>query len=110
MKLLFDANISWRIVKLTAPVFDSLHVEQSTLPIPATDSEIWSYARENDFIIVTNDEDFINLAVAKGFPPKIIILRTGNQKTRAIADILLTNSSRIIELEMSEIYGILEIV
>jgi len=30
-----------------------------------------------NFIIVTNDDDFLNLTNMKGFPPKVVLLRTG---------------------------------
>ncbi len=40
----------------------------------ATDREIWSFARENGFCIVTFDSDFNDLATLQGQPPKIIWL------------------------------------
>jgi predicted nuclease of predicted toxin-antitoxin system len=49
MKLLFDANISWRIVKLILPYFpDSLQVESTELPEAAKDVQIRSWAKKND--------------------------------------------------------------
>ena len=64
MKLLLDANISWRLVKKLAGVFPNvLHVNDSGLPIPAKDEEIWNWALQNDFVIVTNDEDFLNFTL-----------------------------------------------
>jgi predicted nuclease of predicted toxin-antitoxin system len=52
---------------------DCLYVDSIGLNIPAKDSEIWDYARTNGLIIVTNDEDFIDLMNVKGFPPKVIL-------------------------------------
>lgn len=78
MKLLLDANISWRLIASLKPYFtDCLHVDHIGLTMPAKDSEIWNYALVNGLIIVTNDEDFLNLASGKGFPPKVNPLNSG---------------------------------
>jgi len=109
MKLLLDANISWRLLTRLKPHFKVCqHVDNIGLTQPARDIEIWNYAAEHDFIIVTNDEDFINLANAKGFPPKVILLRTGNQSSTYICDILLNHINDIYELASSSEYGFLE--
>jgi predicted nuclease of predicted toxin-antitoxin system len=81
MKLLLDANILWRIVaglKLHFP--DCVHMDKTGLHVPANDSQVWSYAKSNQFIMVTNDDDFLNLSNVNGFPPKVLLLRTGNQR------------------------------
>ncbi|MFN4299832.1 MAG: DUF5615 family PIN-like protein [Thermaurantimonas sp.] len=91
MKLLLDANISWRLVKKLAGVVPNvLHVNDSGLPMPAKDEEIWSWALHNDFVIVTNDEDFLNFSLLKGFPPKVILLRKGNLSTNEVAALLIS--------------------
>ena len=56
---------------------DCLHIENSGLPIPSKDLDIWNYAKGNDFIIVTMDEDFLDMINIFGFPPKVVLLRTG---------------------------------
>lgn len=43
------------------------------------DSVIWSFAKQEGYTIVTNDEDFVNILSSKGWPPKIVLLKTGNQ-------------------------------
>lgn len=80
MRLLLDANLSWRLVPVLKQHFDDcFHVDSIDLTVPAKDSEIWDYARKNALIIVTNDEDFIDFINVKGFPPKVILLKTGDQ-------------------------------
>jgi predicted nuclease of predicted toxin-antitoxin system len=70
MKLLVDANLSWRLTKILENEFAGIkHVEQTDLPIPATDIQIWDFARSNGYIILTNDEDFLNLLLQKGSDP-----------------------------------------
>ena len=64
MKLLFDQNLSRRLVRMLAIEHpDSAHVTEVGLD-SATDNEIWSYAREHDFVIVSKDSDFRQLPVA----------------------------------------------
>jgi predicted nuclease of predicted toxin-antitoxin system len=111
MRLLPDANLSWRMMPALKQHFaDCFHVDQVGLNVPATDLEIWNYARENKLIIVTNDEDFIDLMNLKGFPPKVLLLRTGNQSTMFIANLLILRKANIQSLYQTEEYGLLEIV
>jgi predicted nuclease of predicted toxin-antitoxin system len=110
MKLLFDNNISYRIVKMLAANFpDCIHATRTGLLMPAPDTEIWRFARQNGFAVVTNDEDFVNLENLYGFPPKIIHLRFGNAKTLLIAEKLTSNSLEIIRFLQSTEQGVLEI-
>ena len=111
MKLLLDANLSWRLSKILSPHFEQIeHVDHCGLQVPATDMEIWDWASRNDAIIVTNDEDYYYFSVQKGFPPKIVLLRTGNQSTNNVAELLIKHASRIQDLYESEDYGLLEII
>jgi predicted nuclease of predicted toxin-antitoxin system len=80
----------------------------TSLPVPAADTRIWNYARENGCIIVTQDSDFLNLLQTKGYPPKIILLRTGNISAREAERILLQAKPSIKELERQHL-GLLEI-
>jgi predicted nuclease of predicted toxin-antitoxin system len=62
IKLLFDANISYRIKKKVDSYFgELLHVTDTNLPVPAKDSEIWEWAKKNNYLIVSYDEDFESL-------------------------------------------------
>ena len=59
MKLLLDANLSWRLAeKLKAHFTDCLHVDKAGLAVPAKDAEIWLYALLHDLLLVNNDDDF----------------------------------------------------
>ena len=90
MRLLLDANLSWRMVSVLNQYFEYCeHVDRCGLKIPASDTQIWTYASENDYVIVTNDEDFVNLAQMKGFPPKVIILKTRNRSGLFISNLLI---------------------
>ena len=88
MKLLFDQNLSHRLVAdLLALYPDSSHVRLAGLE-RATDADVWSYARNQGFTIVTKDADFYERSLLQGHPPKVIWIRRGNCSTSLIADIL----------------------
>jgi len=110
MKILLDANISYKLVNKLKPIFGECdHVDLIGLNVPAQDIDIWKYAKDNEFIIITKDEDFMNLLEIKGFPPKIVLLRTGNSSSKALFELLEKMKPTIEDLEKSE-YGLLEIV
>ena len=105
--LLFDQNISPRLVEHLSDLYpNSVHV--STVGMGnAFDIEVWQYAYDNDYIIVTKDADFSEFGLLKGFPPKIIWIRRGNCSTRDIETILRENYSAIGELNEDSETGIL---
>ena len=110
MKLLLDANLSWRLIPSLSEHFDECsHVNKTNLPKPAKDIEIWQFAAENDYIIITQDSDFLNLLESKGFPPKVILLRVGNMDKNMVKEILIQAKSSIIEFASSN-FGLLEII
>jgi predicted nuclease of predicted toxin-antitoxin system len=110
MKLLFDANLSWRLAAALAGSFgECVHVNKTELPKPATDTEIWNYAAQNDYIIVTQDTDFLNFLETSGWPPKLVLLRVGNMGRDEAAALLLRAKPQIEDLNKND-YGLLEIV
>ncbi|MEE3719891.1 DUF5615 family PIN-like protein [Tumidithrix elongata RA019] len=107
MKLLFDHNLSPRLVVSLAELFpDSNHVFQLELD-RVEDRQIWEYAKANDFIIVTRDSDYNELQILLGFPPKLVWIRRGNCSTNEIENILKTHYPDIQELTNIESLGLL---
>lgn len=97
MKLLFDQNLSPKLVHRLADLFpDSSHVQMEGLDC-AGDNQIWEYARLNGFTIVTKDADYNNMSVLRGVPPKVIWLLLGNCTTSQI-DAVFRNRFADIEL------------
>jgi len=81
MKLLFDQNLSPKLVNRLADLFPaSSHVQSVGLDC-ASDDQVWEHARLNGFAVVTKDEDYNNLSVLRGSPPKVIWLQLGNCTT-----------------------------
>ena len=104
MKLLFDQNISFRLIKRIIDLFpDSKQVRELGLE-NSTDTEIFDFVKRNDFAIVTFDSDFCDLNIIRGFPPKIIWIRTGNTTTKNLEN-LLRKKNDLIKLFLNEDYG-----
>jgi len=71
MKLLFDPNLSYKLIGRLGDLFpDSEHVRNLNLH-EADDRTVWEYARANGFAIVSKDEDFHQLSFLYGPPPKV---------------------------------------
>jgi predicted nuclease of predicted toxin-antitoxin system len=110
MKILLDANISWKLINRLKPVFgECAHVDLIGLAVPAEDIDIWNYALDNGYIIITKDNDFVDLLEINGFPPKVVLLKTGNNSSHALMELLENVKPMIEDLEKND-YGLLEIV
>lgn len=109
MKLLFDENLSDRLVVLLQPDFPgSAHVER-LLGRGRSDDEIWEYARANGFAIASKDNDFRQRAFLVGPPPKVVWLSVGNSGTDAIASLLRAKSTELTLFEGSAVEALLVI-
>ena len=110
MKLLFDQNLSPRLVNRLSDLYPaSSHVSNLGLS-EALDRAIWDYAQKEDYLIVTKDVDFSEISMLLGYPPKILWIRRGNCSTRDIEDILRTNFEMIKAFVNDNKVGILELL
>ena len=88
MRLLFDQNLSRKLVGLLAAEYpNSLHVESAGL-LNADDLIVWHYAAREGLVVVSKDSDFQEMAVWKGPPPQVIWLNVGNGPTALVASLL----------------------
>ena len=95
MKLLFDENLSPKLVALLANEFrGSSHIELLRMR-GTTDRTIWHYAKDHGFIIVSKDNDFRQQVFLRGPPPKVVWLSVGNAGTQAVALLLKQNFQRV---------------
>jgi len=71
MRLLFDQNISFRVIKGIKDLFPlSKQVRELGLE-NYSDRLIWDYAKKEDYTIVTFDSDFFDLNLILGTPQKL---------------------------------------
>ena len=80
MQFLIDANLPYRFDLWRGPAFTHVFDLDDTW----TDSEIWSHAREKDFVIVSKDADFSVRIILAEPPPRVIHIRVGNMKMREL--------------------------
>lgn len=109
MKLLFDEHLSRKLVRMLAAEYPgSAHARG--LPLQSfKDTPIWDYAKTTGYVIVTKDVDFRVLSFARGHPPKIILLRTGNGPSTAVALLLRNSRERIAEFLADKKRSLLEL-
>jgi predicted nuclease of predicted toxin-antitoxin system len=109
MKLLFDQNLSPKLVAKLGDLFPgSDHVYALGLDA-ANDREIRAFAGENEFIVVTKDADYGELNSLYGAPPKVIWIRRGNCSTVAVERILRDHWNDISRLANDAESGVLTI-
>lgn len=109
MKLLFDENLSRRIVpalEFTYP--GTTHVVFAGLE-QADDRTVWTFAKDNSFVIVTKDDDFTELLSLLGHPPKVIRLAFGNCTNQAVINALTHAHASITETFSTSTIGLIEI-
>ncbi len=107
MKLLFDENLSRRLVARLADLFpESSHVVLDGL-LQNADVVVWEHAKARDFAIVTADADFYELSTAFGPPPKVIWLRGCDYPTGVAEGLIRKQAIRIADFLNSPDQGVL---
>ena len=95
MKLLLDENLSRRLVLFLLETYP----ESSQVALlgmqQASDLEVWRYAGEHGYVLVTNDADFYDLSLTRGAPPLVLWLRSGNADKSLILKLLLEHRQQI---------------
>ena len=99
MKLLFDQNLSHRLVSMLADSFPaSAHLRDFDLQ-RADDATIWEFAKDSGYIIVSKDDDFHQRSFLYGHPPKVVWLRLGNCSTEQVAETLRAGAHHLSAFE-----------
>ena len=92
MKILIDQNISYRLISYIQESLPDIHHVKTLGLINASDHQIFRYARENYFeAVLTLDEDFYNILLSQGTPPKVIWLRLKNASVATQAQHIMNN-------------------
>ena len=108
IRLIADENISWRLKK-HLPDWEILPYNEISTGNRLTDFMIWQFAKSNNYVILTFDEDFSEIQNIYNYPPKIIWLRTGNVSTTMIAALLKSLQKEIEKFLDDDNLGIYEI-
>jgi predicted nuclease of predicted toxin-antitoxin system len=99
VKLLLDENLSDRVIPQILDLYPaSTHVKSHGL-IHSDDAEIWSFARQHGYVIVSKDADFHQRSLVFGHPPKLVFLRVGNCPTGRITQLLRSSYNLLTEFD-----------
>lgn len=109
MKLLFDQNLSHKLALVVQNQFPaSAHVRELGLS-EADDHDLWDFAREHGFTIISKDSDFHQRSLLYGAPPKVVWLRVGNCSTTELIDLLQRHLDNLLRFDSDESGTFLEI-
>lgn len=99
MKLLFDQNLSFRLVTALADLYPgSAHVRALALA-EADDDLVWRHAAQHGFVIISKDADFHQRSFVFGAPPKVIWIRLGNCSTDEVERLLRARHGDVLAFE-----------
>jgi predicted nuclease of predicted toxin-antitoxin system len=110
MKLLFDQNISHRILNHIQDILPEAKQLRDLGLENNSDKQIWEYAKKSAYIIVTFDGDFYDFSLVWGHPPKIIWIRTYNQTTKNVGEIIRKYIDKIQDFQNDNDLACLEII
>ena len=109
MKLLFDEHLSYKLISKLSDIFpDSKHVNDLNLQ-SESDLKIWEYAKNNEFVIVSKDSDFMDIVNIKGYPPYLVWIRSGNVRVKDIERTIRNNAVKILNTFKNRDIGIIQI-
>ena len=100
MKIWVDAQLSPSIAAWINRTFDDFEaVSVRSLGLrDATDPDIFEAARKADVVVMSKDDDFIQLIEQRGTPPKLILITCGNTSNAKMRDILAKTLSKATDL------------
>jgi predicted nuclease of predicted toxin-antitoxin system len=94
---LLDENLAASLAPALSDLYPgSAHVSDFGLA-STRDRAIWTYSGANGFVLVTKDEDFHQLSVLFGPPPKVIWIGLGNCSTADVAHLLRVRRADIVQ-------------
>lgn len=60
------------------------------------DITIWRHAAEHEFILVSKDDDFRQLSLLHGAPPKVVLCAIGNSGNADVVALLVEHQATIL--------------
>ncbi|MFP4166816.1 MAG: DUF5615 family PIN-like protein [Opitutales bacterium] len=101
MKFLIDAQLPPVLQRvMLREGYDAVHVKDVNL-VPSEDFEIRNYALREGYVVISKDDDFAAYASGPMSDLKVVWVRTGNCKNKALIDALLLHLPACTELLLS---------
>ncbi|MFL6232186.1 MAG: DUF5615 family PIN-like protein [Thermoanaerobaculia bacterium] len=94
-----DAQLPPALAKWLRDLDESgaVHVEDLGL-LRAEDREIFEKARQVEAVVVTKDNDFVQILERRGPPPQVVWVTCGNRGNPALKDLMVRSWPRVREL------------
>jgi predicted nuclease of predicted toxin-antitoxin system len=90
-RFLIDENLPRNLLAIVGPA--SVHA--TDIGERKSDIQLWTYAKEHGFVILTKDADFFNQLAVEGAPPKVVWIRTGNLRRGELEALIARNWPRV---------------
>jgi predicted nuclease of predicted toxin-antitoxin system len=98
VKFVLDAHLPPVLARVMAREgYEVVHVFDLDMNA-AADPDIWKYAGQNGYVLISKDEDFVRWQEDASDSPSFIWVRTGNCKNKELIDTLLNNLPAVVEL------------
>jgi predicted nuclease of predicted toxin-antitoxin system len=95
VRFLFDENLSPKLIPRLSDLFPfAIHVRDVDLK-QSSDEDIWNYAKQHGYLIITTDGDFRTRALSLGPPPKVILIERCDFPTRIIEELIRRQAIKI---------------
>jgi predicted nuclease of predicted toxin-antitoxin system len=95
MKFIIDQNLPPRLARVLQGRYPgSQHVIGLQLD-RARDHVLWRYCKENEFSIMTRDDDFQQLSMLHGAPPKVVFMENAQGDAAGLAQFVQNNLDSI---------------
>ena len=113
MKLLLDENLSRRVVPFLQTALQTAYPGSTQVALVgmerASDLELWDYAKNGGFVIVTKDSDYYDLSLLRGAPPHVIWIKVGNVTKAKVTQLLIDSHETIERLLLQDGMACVEI-
>jgi len=98
MRFLVDAQLP-RVLAVEVRLLghEALHTSELPEANATPDEEIRRIARQDDMVVVSKDDDFVNSHILLGDPKKLLFIATGNISNPDLLTVLRRHLSEIVE-------------
>jgi predicted nuclease of predicted toxin-antitoxin system len=103
MKAICDVHLSYKLVNfLCSRNIEAVHVNQLTKKWLTPDSEIAEFADNNEMVLISKDEDFMNSHFLQAKPARLIRITLGNISNQQLIEIFDQNLLMIVNSMKAE--------
>lgn len=97
MKFLIDAQLPRRLARwLVAQGYDAKHTLDLPLRNRTPDSDIIALAEQENRVVVTKDDDFVQSFLVNGQPHRLLLIATGNTSNAELERLIAANLAEIV--------------